>query len=108
MKVSFTFRHMDSTEALKNHTLDKLQKLSRYEDRELNIHAVYDMGKIDKSVELQATGSGQTFVASDTREDMYEAIDQAVDKLDRQLNKDKNKRKHHKGAQGTTPNTIGG
>ncbi|MGM0577204.1 MAG: ribosome hibernation-promoting factor, HPF/YfiA family [Myxococcota bacterium] len=108
MKVSFTFRHMDSTEALKTHTLDKLEKLERYEDRELAINTIFDVVKFNKNVEFQVTGNGQTFVASETREDMYEAIDLAVDKLDRQLNKDKNKRKHHKGAQSTTPNVIGG
>ncbi|MCB9727620.1 MAG: ribosome-associated translation inhibitor RaiA [Deltaproteobacteria bacterium] len=107
MKTSFTFRHMDSTEALKNHTLDKLQRLSRYEDHELDIHAIYSVEKRHMTVEFTVTGNSHTFVCRETREDMYEAIDLAVDKLDRQLRRDKTRRKHHKGNQGSTPELIG-
>lgn len=105
MKVSFTFRHMDSTEDLKGYTLDKLERMERYEDHELQVHVVFEMEKFYKHVELTVSGSGQghTFVARETREDMVEAIDLVVDKLERQLERDKSKRKHHKGAQGTTP-----
>lgn len=107
MKTSFTFRHMDSTEALKNHTLDKLQRLSRYEDHELAIHATFSVEKRHMTVEFSVTANSHTFVCSETREDMYEAIDLAVDKLDRQLRRDKTKRKHHKGHQGSVPELIG-
>lgn len=107
MKISFTFRHMDSTEELKTHAADKLEKLGRYEDRELALHVTFSLEKFHKTVELQAVGNGHTFVSHETREDMFEAIDLAVDKLDRQLSKDKSKRKHHKGHQGTTPEVIG-
>jgi putative sigma-54 modulation protein len=107
MRTSFTFRHMDSTDALKNHTLDKLQRLSRYEDHELSIHAIYSVEKRHMTVEFTVTANSNTFVCSETREDMYEAIDVAVDKLDRQLRRDKTKRKHHKGQQGSVPDQIG-
>ncbi len=107
MKVHFTFRHMDSTQELKDHTVDKLSKLERYEDREMTVHAIFTTEKHNKQVEFTLNGSGTQFVAHEAREDMYEAIDVAVDKLDRQLNKDKEIRKHHKGSQGSTPQTIG-
>ena len=107
MKISFTFRHMDSTEDLKTVAQDKLGRLSRYEDRELAILVTFSVEKFNKTVELQAIGNGNTFVAHETREDMFEALDLAVDKLDRQLNRDKTKRKHHKGNQGSTPDVIG-
>ncbi len=107
MKISFTFRHMDSTEDLKTFATEKLARLSRYEDRELAVHVTFSVEKFNKTVELQAIGNGHTFVAHDTREDMFEAIDLAIDKLDRQMNRDKTKRKHHKGHQGSTPEVIG-
>ena len=106
MKVSFTFRHMDSSEELKNHALDKLSRFERYEDQTLAVHAIFSVNKFQKSVELQASGNGHTFMSSETREDMYEALDLAVDKLDRQLEREKSKRKHHKGQQGATPEMI--
>jgi putative sigma-54 modulation protein len=107
MKISFTFRHMDSSEDLKLYAQDKLQRLSRYEDRELAVHVTFSVEKFNKTVEFQAVGNGHTFVSHETREDMYEALDLAVDKLDRQLNREKEKRKHHKGQQGSTPESIG-
>ena len=107
MKVNFTFRQMDSTEALKNHTLEKLERLKRYEDQELTVNAIFSIEKFNKTVEFTANGNGHTFVSHETSEDMYESIDLAVDKLNRQLNRVKTKRKHHKGLQGTTPDVIG-
>lgn len=107
MKVHFTFRHMDSSQELKDHTVDKLARLSRYEEREMTVHAIFSVEKHARNVEFTLNGTGHQFVSHESAEDMYEAIDVAVDKLDRQLNKDKEKRKHHKGLQGSTPQVIG-
>ena len=107
MKVNFTFRHMDSSQQLKDHTLAKLERLQRYEDQELSIHAIFSIEKFHKMVEFTAHSFGHTFVSHETTEDMFEAIDLAADKLDRQFKRDKTKRKHHKGHQGSTPHVIG-
>jgi putative sigma-54 modulation protein len=107
MKVNFTFRHMDSSQQLKDHTLAKLERLQRYEDQELSIHAIFSIEKFHKMVEFTAHSFGHTFVSHDMADDMFEAIDLAADKLDRQFKREKTKRKHHKGLQGSTPQTIG-
>ncbi len=108
MKVPFTFRHMDATEDVKRYAEDKLAKLARYEDREIKVHTIFSTEKYHQNVEFTVTGTGHgTFVAHESKEDMFEAIDLAVDKLDRQLSRDKDRRKHHKGHQGSTPNEIG-
>lgn len=103
MKIDFTFRQMDSSERLKRHTSEKLDRLTRFEDREMSVHVTFSVEKYNKTVEFQITGSHGSFVSSEVREDMYEAIDLAVDKMDRQLARDKEKRKHHKGLQAATP-----
>jgi len=107
MKVNFTFRHMDSTEALKAHTEDKLERLKRFEETELNVHVIFEVEKLNKTVEFTVTSKGHTFVVSETRGDMYEAIDIGVDKLNRQISRDKSRRKHHKGHQGAVSEYIG-
>ena len=106
MKVNFTFRHMDSSQQVKDHTVAKLERLSRYEEQELSIHATFEIEKYHKNVEFTAHSNGHTFVSHESAEDMFEAIDLAADKLDRQFRREKTKRKHHKGLQGSTPNTI--
>ena len=107
MKISYAFRQMDSSEGLKDHTSQKLARLARFEEREMSIQVTFQMERYQRSVELQVTGSYGVFVSSETREDMYEAIDLAIDKLDRQLSRNKSKRKHHKGNQPATPQNIG-
>ena len=107
MRVNFTFRHMDSTEALKGHTENKLERLKRFEETELDVHVIFEVEKFHKTVEFTVAAKGHTFVVSETRDDMYEAIDIGVDKLNRQLSRDKSRRKHHKGHQGAVSEYIG-
>jgi len=107
MKASFTFRKMDSTDAIKQHTLAKLKRLERFEDSEVTVHVTFEVDKFHRCVELQATIHGRTFVSTEKRGDMYEAIDICVDKLNRQISRSKSKRKHHKGQQGSYPQAIG-
>lgn len=106
MRTQYTFRHMDSNDELKEHTDSKLDRLTRFEDREMAVHVTFSVEKFHKTVELQATGANGTFVSKETREDMYEAIDLAIDKLDRQLARDKDRRKHYKGNQAATPHEV--
>lgn len=107
MKINFTFRHMDSSQEIKDHTLAKLERLSRYEDQELSIHAIFSFEKFHKLVEFTANSNGHAFVSHEKADDMFEAIDLAADKLERQFKREKTKRKHHKGLQGSIPHTIG-
>ncbi len=106
MRVNFTFRQMDSSDALKAHTASKLKRLERFEDRELTVGAVFSIDKFHKTCEFKISGAHGTFLQTETRDDMYEAVDVAIDKLDRQLSRAKSKRKHHKGAQPTTPSQL--
>ena len=107
MRINFTFRHMDSTAALKSHTREKLERIQRFEESQLNIEVIFSVEKYHKNVEFTALSKGHSFVVSESREDMYEAIDVAIDKLARQFSREKSKRKHHKGHQGATPEIIG-
>ena len=107
MRINYSFRQMDSSEAIKSHASAKLQRLERFEDQEMAIESTFSVVKFQKTAEFKVTGANGTFLQTETREDMFEAIDVAVDKLDRQLSRAKAKRKHHKGNQAATPHEIG-
>jgi ribosomal subunit interface protein len=107
MKITYTFRHMDASDRAKTHTSEKLERLSRFEDREMAVDVVFSQEKFEVDAEFKVTGAHGSFVVSERRTDLYEAIDVAVDKLDQVLARDKDKRKHHKGHQGTTPDNLG-
>jgi len=107
MKITFTFRHMDSNQELRDHTSAKLERLERYEDQELSIHAIFSTEKFHRKVEFTAHSNGHDFVSHESADDMFEAIDLAADKLDRQFRREETQRKHHTGQQGAAPHTIG-
>ncbi|MCA9517609.1 MAG: ribosome-associated translation inhibitor RaiA [Myxococcales bacterium] len=103
MRINFTFRHMDASEAVKTHASGKLARLGRFEDREMAVDTTFSVEKFNKTAEFRVSGAHGTFLQTETREDLFEAIDVAVDKLDRQLSRSKSRRKHHKGLQAATP-----
>ncbi|MFO0745639.1 MAG: ribosome-associated translation inhibitor RaiA [Myxococcota bacterium] len=106
MKITYSFRHMDASDAVKAHAAEKLVRLERFEDREMAIDTVFSTDKFQKSVEFKVSGAHGSFVLSETSDDMYAAIDVGVDKLDQVLSRDKAKRKHHKGNSSTTPHEM--
>lgn len=106
MKITYTFRHMDASEHLKEHAAEKLARLERFEDREMSVDTVFTTEKHQKTVEFKVAGAHGTFVLTETRDDMKEAVDVAVDRLDQMMARDKAKRKHHKGHQSTTPHEL--
>lgn len=106
MKITYTFRHMDASDRAKKHTASKLERLSRFEDREMAIDVVFTTSRFEVQAEFKVTGAHGHFVVSETRTDLFEAIDVGVDKLDQVLARDKAKRKHHKGQQSTTPHDL--
>jgi len=97
---------MDASDRAKTHTSEKLERLARFEDREMAIDVVFSAEKFEVEAEFKVTGAHGHFVVTETRTDLFEAIDVAVDKLDQVLSRDKAKRKHHKGNQGTTPHDL--
>ena len=106
MKITYTFRHMDASDRAKSHTTDKLERLERFEDREMAVDVVFTAEKFEVEAEFKVSGAHGHFVVTETRPDLFEAIDVAVDKLDQVLSRDKAKRKHHKGHQSTTPHEL--
>ena len=96
MRIRYTFRHMNTSDRLKAHAAQKLGRIGRFEDREMDVQVTFGVEKHQKSVEFQVSGAHGTFVSHEQRPDMFEAIDLAIDKLDRQLSREKSKRKDHK------------
>jgi ribosomal subunit interface protein len=106
MNITYTFRHMDASDRARNYTGEKLERLERFEDREMAVDVVFTAEKFEVQAEFKVSGAHGNFVVSETRPDLFEAIDVGIDKLDQVLSRDKAKRKHHKGHQSTTPHEI--
>ncbi|NLJ98557.1 MAG: ribosome-associated translation inhibitor RaiA [Tissierellia bacterium] len=91
MKLSFTGRNIDVTEALKNITEKKLGKLEKYFQEELEGSVNYSVEKNREIIEVTINLPGTLLRAEESSDDMYASIDKAVDVLEGQIRKYKTK-----------------
>lgn len=87
MKVHFTGRHVDVSEALKAAAQERLDKMSTYLDDVIDVHVIIAVEKHRHDAELTVKTRANTFVASAETEDMYKSLSEAFDKLESQAHK---------------------
>lgn len=85
MAISITFRHMDSTDALKNYVHEKLERIQRYLRAPLDAHVTLFQERHQFIAEMHITTSGKVYQARHDSDDMYKSIDLVVDKIEYQI-----------------------
>lgn len=101
MQVAVTFRHMESSEALRSYVEEKLAKVKKYIEEPIDAQVVLSVQKkINHRAEVTMVAKGLTMKSGEEKDDMYAAIDLMVDKIERQLKRYKEKLKRHKGGTG--------
>jgi putative sigma-54 modulation protein len=101
MQVNITFRHLDSTEALKSHARDKVEHIQRYVDRPSEAHVVLYVENLEHHADINLKAGPFLLRGRAKSPDMYASIDAAADKIERQLKKHKEKLKSHKAVERT-------
>lgn len=96
MQTQITGHHVEITDALREFTEKKLQKLSSHVDRITNVHVTFNVDKLRQIAEANVSVPGSMIHAKAESENMYETIDALVDKLMRQLDKYKEKISGHR------------
>ncbi len=98
MQVSVTCRHMDVTDALREHAHDKAAQILDQFPRIENIHIILDVEKKLRHIaEVVVRAKNHIHVeAVEETEDMYHSIDGAISKAERQLRKLRDKVQDHK------------
>ncbi len=98
MEISYFFKNLDSSDALKDYAQQKLQKLSEHFDSRFTANVRFRVEKISHVVEFDLLGDGNQFVAEESSTDMYAAMDQVEKIMERQIrrNKEKNLGKNHR------------
>ncbi len=91
MQVQFTARHMELTEALKEHTKSKLEKIKRYMDLIVEAHVILDVEKYRHKAEITLKGKRFTVSGIEVSGDMYQSIDRVFEKLEKQLRRKKDR-----------------
>jgi len=90
MDVSITAKQMDLTDALKDYVTERVSRVKKYTD--FNLNANISMGVEKHRNHIHAIIKGNGFFLNSEAEDpasMYKAIDQCIDKLETQLRRGK-------------------
>lgn len=91
MKLKFTGKNMEVTEALKDVTEKKLGKLDKYFQQDAEGNVTFSVERNRKIIEVTINLPGTILRAEETSDDMYASIDRAVDVLEGQIRKYKTK-----------------
>jgi putative sigma-54 modulation protein len=91
MNVSITFRHMDASEAIKQHASEKLAKLQKFLRQPMTAKVTISLDKLKHVAEARISSGGAHLEAKESSDDMYTSIDRVIEKLDHQI-------RHNKGA----------
>ncbi len=92
MNLNLTGRHLEITPAIRNHVIDKLDKVKRHFDNVIDINVILSVDKLIQKAEATVHISGKNIFAETEDGNLYVAIDALVDSLDRQVLKHKEKR----------------
>ncbi|PCI20822.1 MAG: ribosomal subunit interface protein [Piscirickettsiaceae bacterium] len=96
MQLSLSGHHVEVTDAIRDYTNSKFEKIKRHFDKVIDVHVILTVEKLEQKAEATIQLNGSKIFAEDTQENMYAAIDSLVDKLDRQVRKHKEKITNHR------------
>lgn len=96
MSLHFTFRKIETTDALKTKIEKRVEKFRKYVTYPMEIHVMLSTEKLQHCAEITCHAEHKTLVAVAKTKDLYESIDLAAQKIETQLKKEREKHKGHK------------
>lgn len=87
MTIAITFRHMESTDALKQYVHGKLERVQKYLRAPLEAHVTLFQERHQFVAEMSLQSGGRSYQARHDSDDMYKSIDLLVDKIEHQISK---------------------
>ncbi|MBI3753801.1 MAG: ribosome-associated translation inhibitor RaiA [Deltaproteobacteria bacterium] len=103
MNVTVMFRHMDSSDALRNYATEKTERIRRYLIEPIEIHWVLSVEKFRQIASVTIVANGVTIKGEEETPDLYSAIDTVMDKIEKQVRRYKEKIKNHKVSSSAKP-----
>ncbi len=89
MHIEFTFRNLESSDAIKSYAADKLGKLQKYLKAPLDAQVTFSLERHLHCVDVSFSAGAEHHQGRAEQEDMYASIDLVVDKIHRQINRAK-------------------
>ncbi|MBI3203383.1 MAG: ribosome-associated translation inhibitor RaiA [Myxococcales bacterium] len=85
MNISITFRHMDTSNAIKIYASDKVSKLQRFLRQPMTAKVTLSVDRLKHVAETRISSGGAHLEAKESSADMYGSIDRVIEKLERQI-----------------------
>lgn len=95
LSIQFTGINTEATEALRNFTTEKFERLHKFAPTITSVHVIFNVDKLRHIAEANIHIPKNEVHAKAESDDMYKTIDELVDKLSRQLLKLKEKATDH-------------
>lgn len=95
MNVSISGRHMEITDAIRDHVESGLLKIKEHFDRVIDVKVVLSVEKRRHMAEINLHAHGVQVNAKEESDDMYASIDSALQKIERQVTKHKERIQRH-------------
>jgi putative sigma-54 modulation protein len=89
MRIAFTFRNLDSSDAIKRYASEKLSKVQKYLRAPLDADVTVSVERHHHQIEVVLRCDGHTYVATEQSEDMYASIDMVADTVESQVRRTK-------------------
>ncbi len=101
MNIAVTFKHIDSSDAIKQYAESKVSKLDKYLNNILEAHVTLSIERVDHKesgiAQIKLSAKNLIVNAEEKSSDIYSAIDLLLEKVEAQIKKHKEKmrRKEH-------------
>ena len=92
MKVKITGKDLKATEAIKDYTEKKLERIQKYFDEDFDVNVTIRTEKNMQIAEMHVITRANTYRAVTEHKDLYASIDKDIDILEGQIRKAKTKR----------------
>ncbi len=96
MQLTVTFRHLESSDALKKYVEERTNRLTKYVDRPMESQVTLTVQKFRHIADVVINADGIRIAGQEAHDDMYAAIDLVMDKIERQVKKYRQKIRKHK------------
>lgn len=91
MQTSVTFRHMNASEALKKHAMEKTVRMAKYFVEAADAHVVLSTERYLHKAEVNINAHGMIICANEISSDMYNSIDRSMEKIEKQVKRYRDK-----------------
>jgi len=94
MDISISAKHMDLTDALKDHVNERVLRVKKYSDHRMSADVHLGVEKYRNLIHCTVTGNGASFNSeAEDPQSMYKAIDLCIEKLETQMRRSKKSKK---------------